>query len=641
MKTLCNHVLFGLFAFVYAGALSAQSLGNAFSYQGQLKEAGLAANGLYDFQACLFDLLVGGSTNVVCTAEINDAPVEAGLFTLALDFGAAPFVGQQRYLEMRVRPGASTGAYTPLSPRQFVRAVPEALRASTTPWTGLTAVPLGFFDGIDNIGISSITAGAGLSGGSITTTGTIAIANSGVSTIMIANDAVGTAQVAANAIESTRILDNSVAAVDIATNAVGALELDDNAVNTASIVDANVTSAKIANGAIGTAQINTAQVQARISGSCAAGEYFRGINSDGSLNCELLPVSFDRVLDSTADVGSSVSIALRSDGRPVIAHHNQTSGWLKLYSCSDAACVTGLSRTLDNVGADVGEDTSIAIRPNGLPVVVYRDVAGQALKLFDCTNETCSAGVARILDDTVNVSARNTSMVLRADGRPFIAYHETPGFTLRAYDCANVSCSSGLVRTLTGGFSRGSAVQIRADGRPMIALGGSAGAGVRVRLFDCVDVDCSAATVRTPPSGAFAGPVALLIRNSGRPLIATTGIEGSLQMSDCADAICSTNVQTVLTTGRTSETVDMKLRSNGFPLIAYGNILAADQSDLRLFDCANSSCSAGSIRTIVSNGDFGTDVALALRSDGRPVIAYYDAFNDDLRLRICANPECI
>ncbi len=159
MKTLCNHVMFGLFALACVGSLSAQSLGNAFSYQGQLKEAGLPANGLYDFQACLFDLLVGGSINVICTAEINDAPVAAGLFTLALDFGATPFAGQQRYLEMRVRPGASTGTYTALSPRQFVRAVPEALRASSAPWTGLTAVPSGFFDGVDNIGISSITAG--------------------------------------------------------------------------------------------------------------------------------------------------------------------------------------------------------------------------------------------------------------------------------------------------------------------------------------------------------------------------------------------------------------------------------------------------------------------------------------------------
>ena len=564
-----------------ASSTDAQVLGTAFSYQGRLTEANQPATGLYDLQACLFDGLVSG-TLLVCTPEIEDVPVQAGLFTASLDFGAAAFVGQQRYLELRVRPGISTGSYTVLSPRQLIRALPEALRANSAPWTGLSAVPSGFADGVDNTGIVSVTAGAGLSGGTIISSGTVAIAAGGVNSSMIAA------------------------------------------------------------GAIGTAQINSAQVQTRISGSCGAGEYFRGINADGSLSCELLPVSFDRVLDSTNDVGSSVSIALRADGRPVIAHHNNTFGTLRLYSCLDAACVTGTSRTLDSAGTDVGEDTTVAIRPNGFPVVVYRDVAAKTLKLYDCANDTCSTGVARILDDTVVVPERTTSMVLRADGRPFIAYFDFTNFRLRAYDCANVSCSSGVVRTLSSTlYAYGTAVQIRADGRPMIALGGNANALAPVRLFDCVDVGCSAATAQVQGLLTGTGPPALLIRSNGRPLIATTGQLNDLAVFDCADAICSSNTQTSLTTGLTSDTIDMKLRSNGFPLIAYGDILAVGQSDLRLFDCANSSCSAGSIRTIVSNGDFGRDVALALRSDGRPVIAYYDAFNDDLRLRVCANPECI
>lgn len=628
-----------LLTILSAGPSTAQTLGNAFSYQGQLKASGLPASGLYDFQACLFDSLLSPTT-LACAPDSNDVPVDTGLFTIALDFGAAPFIGQQRFLELRVREGASTGSYTILSPRQLIRATPEALRANSAPWTGITAVPTGFVDGVDNVGVSSITAGTGLSGGTITTTGTVAIATGGVTTSMIAAEAVGTSQVAVDAIDSTRILNNSIAAIDIATNAVGALELDDNAVNTAAIVDGNVTGIKIANGAIGSAQINTAQVQARISGSCSAGEYFRGINSDGSLDCELLPVSFDRVLESNGDVGSSVSIALRADGRPVLAHHNNTLGSLRFFNCLDAACVTGLSRTLDSAGADVGEETSIAIRPNGFPVVVYRDVAALALKLYDCASDTCTSGTVRILDDSVNVSS-NISMVLRADGRPFIAYYETTGITLRAYDCANINCSSGAVRSFSSINSvNGLDVQIRADGRPMMALGGNPGTPIRARLFDCVDVDCTSGTMRIPPSSAFAGPVALLIRNSDRPLLVTTGGPYDLSVSDCADAICSTNTQTVLVDDAT-DAIDMKLRSNGLPLILYGEFLEGGQTDLRIFDCTNSNCTAGSIRTIAGNGDVGRDAAFALRSDGRPVIAYYDAQNDDLRLRVCANAECI
>jgi hypothetical protein len=71
-------------------------------------------------------------------------PVEAGVFTVALHFGAAPFGGQQRFLELRVRPGASTAGYTLLAPRQLLRPTPEALRvgvASAAAWSGLTGVP--------------------------------------------------------------------------------------------------------------------------------------------------------------------------------------------------------------------------------------------------------------------------------------------------------------------------------------------------------------------------------------------------------------------------------------------------------------------------------------------------------------------
>ena len=100
--------------------------------------------------------------------------VEAGLFALTLDFGAAPFIGELRFLELRVRPGASGGGYTILAPRQAIRPAPEALRAgaaSAAPWSGLTGVPAGFADNVDNNSggtVTSVAAGTGLSGGTIT-----------------------------------------------------------------------------------------------------------------------------------------------------------------------------------------------------------------------------------------------------------------------------------------------------------------------------------------------------------------------------------------------------------------------------------------------------------------------------------------
>lgn len=96
----------------------------AFTYQGQLTDSGNPANGVYDFTFILYDASVGGSqAGPVITR--NDVPVSRGLFTVTLDFGDI-FNGTQYYLDISVRPGASTGSYTQIPPRQPLTATPYA-----------------------------------------------------------------------------------------------------------------------------------------------------------------------------------------------------------------------------------------------------------------------------------------------------------------------------------------------------------------------------------------------------------------------------------------------------------------------------------------------------------------------------------
>ena len=182
---------------------------------------------------------------------------------------------------------------------------------------------------------------------------------------------------------------------------------------------------------------------------------------------------------------------------------------------------------------------------------------------------------------------------------------------------------------------------MRSDGRPLMAFGGNAGSGARVRTYDCDDTGCTSGTLRNLTTVSYSGSVAMVIRGNGRPLIASTGLASSLGVHDCADALCVASTQTSFTSSALSP-VGMTLRGDGRALIAYGVFVAAGVSDLRVLDCTDSSCTAGSSRNVAgSGGDFGTAVAMALRSDGRAVLAYYDGANDDLRLHICANPDCI
>jgi len=110
-----------------AAPVSTQAaLGSSIPYQGQLQDNGTAANGAYDFQFKLFDNASAGSQ---IGGELNkeDVTVANGLFAVELDFGSGVFNGEARYLEFGVRPGANTGAYTILSPRRPLLAVPYAL----------------------------------------------------------------------------------------------------------------------------------------------------------------------------------------------------------------------------------------------------------------------------------------------------------------------------------------------------------------------------------------------------------------------------------------------------------------------------------------------------------------------------------
>ncbi len=626
----CAALLLVLSGSGFCSPVAAQVLGNAFTYQGELTESEVPADGLYDLQICLFDSPISPAA-IGCATGTDDVPVEAGLFNLTLDFGSAVFIGQQRFLELRVRPGDSTGGYTTLSPRQLVRPAPEALRAnaaSAAPWSGLTGVPAGFADGIDNSSggtVTSVSAGAGLSGGPITASGTLSIANGGVVNAMIAGDAV----------DAARIVDDSVGSAEISANAVTANELANNAVDTTAIVDANVTRAKIAPAAIGAAQIDTTEVQTRIAGSCASGEYFRGVQADGSLICELLPIAFNRLLDDAGDVGSHLSLALRADQRPVIAYHDQTLGNLKLYDCADPACSTGSVRLIAAAG-DQGELTAIAVRSNDRPVIAFRDVTNQSLRLIDCTNPSCTTIATRILDDTINV-AYSIAMALRSDDRPVVVYGDQTGFAAKLYDCADSGCSSGTaVAISSGGPSYSLAIQIRADNRPAFVMGSNAGSGTPARFYDCANANCSNGLLSTVSSGLADADVSMLLRADGRPLLGLSGLS-ALSLFECTDADCSTGTTRTLVSSNAGREIEMALRADLTPLIAF---YGSTESELRVYDCNTTCSTGGAVRNLDNNGDVGRYVDIALRSDGRPVIAHYDAGNSELKLHICANPDC-
>jgi hypothetical protein len=107
---------------------AATALGTSFTYQGRLTDAGSPANGVYDLRFILYDAETAGAA-VGSTQSKEDVAVTNGLFSVDLDFGAAAFNGDARWVEIAVRPGSSSGTHTVLSPRQPVSPTPYALFA--------------------------------------------------------------------------------------------------------------------------------------------------------------------------------------------------------------------------------------------------------------------------------------------------------------------------------------------------------------------------------------------------------------------------------------------------------------------------------------------------------------------------------
>jgi len=109
-------------------AQSAQS-GTAFTYQGRLTDGGNPAIGTFDLRFTIYDSPANGTA---LAGPITNSPtsVSNGLFTVTLDFGAGIFTGTAHWLEIAVRPGDSTGSFTPLNPLQPLTAAPYALYAA-------------------------------------------------------------------------------------------------------------------------------------------------------------------------------------------------------------------------------------------------------------------------------------------------------------------------------------------------------------------------------------------------------------------------------------------------------------------------------------------------------------------------------
>ena len=86
-------------AIVALSATTSLAQSTAFTYQGQLKNAGQPAAGLHDFRFALYDAASGGA-QVGTIQCVDNILVSDGLFTAAIDFGQQYATTSPRFLQV-------------------------------------------------------------------------------------------------------------------------------------------------------------------------------------------------------------------------------------------------------------------------------------------------------------------------------------------------------------------------------------------------------------------------------------------------------------------------------------------------------------------------------------------------------------
>jgi hypothetical protein len=330
--------------------------------------------------------------------------------------------------------------------------------------------------------------------------------------------------------------------------------------------------------------------------------------------------TFYNTADLRRDNGQFSSIALSAAGNSVIAYYDGVrndpqdptgpygNGDLKLVVCDNPGCINPVITTVDRghiYTDDAGRGVSLALDARGFPVISYVE-RGLGVKLVHCGDATCtSRNSIKVVDPVGAIEYGNTSLVLDRNGNPVITYAVKDGTrsTLGLVRCGNANCDpngfSGISRRYVD-VGLDNALALDTHDYPVISYYDTAHGDLRIA--HCNTYDCSE-------------------RYISRQIVDSAGDVGqynSLALVPVRDALGQIKEQR--------------------PFISYYD---ATNGDLKIAYCANANCSSDGfsisnhIQTLDSQGDVGQMTSLKRARDGSPIISYYDAANQDLKIAYC------
>lgn len=254
------------------------------------------------------------------------------------------------------------------------------------------------------------------------------------------------------------------------------------------------------------------------------------------------------------------AVARRGNGYIVVSVGSASrSPRVTLYRCDDIRCTrphrTDLGTVdLYSVRASDAGILSLAIAPDGRPVVTVADGHTGAVKLLACSDASCDRSTWRTLVAPTMVSTSyetlrlsGASVAVLPDGRPVLAYRAaSSGATMLAV-CRDRGCGTATTRRLTGpGWAHPwPALAVDPAGHPMVVTYDLPRR--RLVLVSCRDAACTrTATARLATWDEGPGYVSLSLDGAGHPVVAWADNDPwqlffehtSLHLVRCVEAAC-------------------------------------------------------------------------------------------------------
>ena len=252
------------------------------------------------------------------------------------------------------------------------------------------------------------------------------------------------------------------------------------------------------------------------------------------------------------------------------------------------------------------------------------------------------AGTVTTTVDSEGWAGSDTAVTIGADGLPVIAEHvSTGGNDLRVAHCEDIACTTATVTTVdsAGDVGDGLAITLGTDGLPLISYYDASNGDLKVA--HCDDVACTGATITTLDSSGNVGRrTSIMIGADGLGLIGYYDEgNGDLKVAHCADVACTaaSHATTIDAGSDVGQYSSVALGADGRGLIAYYD---AFNGNLKMAHCDDVACTSAATTIVASTGDVGQYPAVAIGADGVGIIAYWDSANEQLMAGHCDDLSC-